>query len=133
MQELRIGYNIACQNPASGAQQPGQVPFVYTSQRPTFVLNQTNPGAAGDEQTIPTTSGGTALNTGNVGTEGYLEVVNLDVTNYIQWGIVVSATFYPVGRLNPGEPSVFRLNPGVALYFLANTASVKIQYKLLEN
>src|SRR4051812_28146136 len=45
----------------------------------------------------------------DVATLGYATIRNLDVTNYVQLGLVVSATFYPFAKLKPGEACQLRL------------------------
>ena len=78
-----------------------------------------------------------ALDLGSVTTPGWAVFSNLDVTNYVEVGIVVAATFYPFLRLGPGtaSPAVagdqsgpIKLSPGVVLYALANTGAVSLFY-----
>lgn len=58
-------------------------------------------------------------------TPAYMWAVNLDATNYIQWG--KTTTDY-IGRMRAGEAvNPFRLDGGVTnLYFKANTAACKM-------
>lgn len=72
-----------------------------------------------------------ALPLGNVSTLGYLWLNNIDATNYIEVGVVVSATFYPVVRVNRGESAVFRLAQGITPYVRAHTATSSLEYLLL--
>lgn len=83
-------------------------------------------------QTIPTTAGGTAINLGTLsGTLGLFAIKNNDATNYVDIMSAVSGTAFL--RIKPGECFVGRLPPGItAPAALANTASVSIEYLLLE-
>lgn len=78
------------------------------------------------EQTIGTGSH-EAVTFGDVTSRGWAEIKNLDATNYVQLGIEVAATFYPVHRIPPGGKEGFWLEPTVALYALANTGNVNIE------
>ena len=60
---------------------------------------------------------------------------NLDQTNYVEFGLFVSSTFYPFHKLLPGESYPFRmadLNASAPLYAQANTAAVNIQFNVYE-
>lgn len=83
--------------------------------------------------TVPTTAGGTAIPLGGVSTSGgWCFVKNTDSTNYCQIMTAVSGTAFI--RLMPGEAAVFRLDAGItAPAALANTASIKLDYMILEN
>lgn len=67
---------------------------------------------------------------GELSTQGYLIIHNLDATNYVRWGF---ATGVYGGRLNAGEYAILRLNPGSTLYLIANTAACKCHVYGLEN
>lgn len=67
----------------------------------------------------------------DLGTLGWIKLKNLDATNYIQLGIVVSAAFQPVARLVPGGiAGPFRAD--ATLYVKANTASCKMRVSAAE-
>lgn len=63
-------------------------------------------------------------------TLGWSVFTNLDATNYVEIGPVVSATFYPILKLKAGESSIQRLG-STALYARANTASVSLDMSVL--
>ena len=65
--------------------------------------------------------------------EGYFIATNLDTTNFVEIGVDVSATFYPLIRLKAGESSMGRLSPGVAVYAKADTAACQLQFQCLED
>jgi len=67
---------------------------------------------------------------GELSTLGWLRMLNLDPTNYVQWGF---ATGVYGGRMRAGEPAYFRLEPGTTLYLKANTAAVKIRCDAFED
>ena len=76
---------------------------------------------------IPTTAVGTAPNLTELGTLGWVRMVNLDLTNFVSFGVFAGAIFNPVGRMKPGEPALFRLEPGIDFRLRADTASVEVQ------
>jgi hypothetical protein len=85
-------------------------------------------------QTIGTGAGGTAIAiAAAIATLGCAMFRNLDSTNYCTIGIVVSATFYPLIKLKPGEAWCFRIMPGISLYAKADTASVDLLCGVLED
>src|SRR6478672_1713221 len=79
-------------------------------------------------QSIPTTAAGTALTfSSGVTTLGTAYFINLDATNFVEVGVQVAGTFYPVARMKGGvvgkkEGAMFRLVPGVTYYARADTA-----------
>src|SRR4051794_16722041 len=82
----------------------------------------------GGVQTIGTTQ--EAIDIGDVGTAGLSLFINADDTHYVEIGLVVSATFYPLAKLKPGEPAFFRLGTNT-FYAKANTASVNLEKYIL--
>jgi len=71
-----------------------------------------------------------SLTFSELSTLGLLYMENLDTTNYIEFG---GSTGVYLGRLKPGEPNQFRLNPGATLFLKANTAACKCIVKAFEN
>jgi len=67
---------------------------------------------------------------GDVSTEGWCVLKNLDSTNYVQVG--PATTSYMI-RLEATEHAVFRLEPGADLFLKANTASCKVLVWVLED
>ncbi len=67
--------------------------------------------------------------------EGWVYMRNVDDTNFVEWGIDVAAAFEPVGKMEVGEPAMFRLSTdaGAALYLKANVGAVKVEYVILED
>jgi len=86
---------------------------------------------AGQVVSVPTTAAGTAVSIGTVGTAGVSTFRNLDGTNYIEIGIQVGGTFYPLVQLLPGEGYPFRLAIG-APFARSNTAACLLEYTILE-
>lgn len=68
----------------------------------------------------------------DIGTKGVVYIRNLDATNYVEVGVDVSTTFYPLIKIKPGEMQVWRL-AAVSPYVKANTATVKIQVLVFED
>jgi hypothetical protein len=74
------------------------------------------------------------LPVGDVGTNGWVFLKNLDSTNFVKWGPKSAGAMVELGRLKPNEPGQwFRLAPGVTLRAIADTAAVKVDYRLYEN
>jgi hypothetical protein len=74
-----------------------------------------------------------ALDIGTVAANGgSVYLYNRDATNYVEIGLVISATFQPFITLAPGE---FAVTPGIsnrALYAKANTAAIDLEYFITE-
>jgi len=83
-------------------------------------------------QTVGTTHEALEL-AADLGTKGWATLMNLDTINYVTLGIVVSATYYPVIRLKPGERCVLRLEATATLYAKADTAAVALDVLVLED
>lgn len=59
--------------------------------------------------------------------KGFVYFGNLDSTNFVEIGVDVTASFYPLAKLAAGESAVLRLSPSVAVYAKADTAAVKLE------
>lgn len=70
---------------------------------------------------------------GDLVSPGWVWLKNLDETNYVQFGVDVSSTFYPLGKLKPGESAVWRLEPSATLYLRADTAACACQIIVLDD
>ncbi len=74
------------------------------------------------------------LDLGDIVTPGLVMLRNLDSTNYVTWGPKDgNDDMEPIGRINPGEPALFRFDPAAQLRWQADTADVKVQVLALEN
>lgn len=58
---------------------------------------------------------------------GWLWMRNLNEDNFVQFGPKSGGTFYPIGRMEPGEPALFRLEDGATLHLKADTADCLVQ------
>jgi len=96
----------------------------------TASITQTNQGHASGCQTIGTTQ--EVLVVTDISTSGVGYFMNIDATNFVQLGVYVSATFYPLVRLLAGEVATFRLDTGATIYAQADTASCQLVYKINE-
>ena len=102
-----------------------------TFQNRTETIDQATAQWSDRSVTVTTTS--MALPLGSVVTAGIVDLWNTDATNYVQWGIEVAATFYPCGRLKPGENYTFRIDSTATIYLRANTASCEVWMSLLSD
>jgi hypothetical protein len=73
-----------------------------------------------------------AIAMGDVATAGWAWFENLDDTNYVELGVVVSATFYPFAKLKAGEGFPLRLGTNTP-YAKADTAAVKLKYEIYDD
>ncbi len=76
-----------------------------------------------------------AIALGDVSTEGWILMRNIDDTNFVDIGVDVAAAFEPMIRMEPGEPCLFRNSKaaGTTLYAQADTGAVKIEFMILED
>jgi hypothetical protein len=85
-----------------------------------------------DEQSVPTTAGGTAINIGPLASLGWFMIKNTDTVNYVQLLNAVSGTV--LLKIEPGEIAMGRFDPTVtAPALLANTAPVVVEFMIVEN
>lgn len=66
-------------------------------------------------------------------TLGWAKFINLDNTNYVTWGPESGGAMVPIGRMEPGEPAQFRIEPGITLRMQANTAACKVMILVFED
>jgi len=65
-----------------------------------------------------------AVSVGDLSSAGWCMIKNLDTTNYVEFGVEVSAAFYPFVKILPGETAgPFKLAT-LSAFARANTASV---------
>lgn len=84
-------------------------------------------------QSIPTTAAGTALTfAAAVTTAGWAFFRNLDATNFVEIGVQVAGTFYPVIKLKAGEYGVCRFSV-LTLYARSDTAATLLDLSMAEN
>lgn len=66
-------------------------------------------------------------------TLGWCYFRNRDATNFVQIGVDVGATFYPLVRIEPGEIALFRMSQGITPYAQADTAAVILERVILDD
>ena len=101
----------------------------------SLLITQTTIGVGGHAQSIGTDAAEN-LDVGDVATNGYCILRNLDATNYVNWGPDdggSSGAMVTCGKLKPGEVAIFRLAPGVTLMAQANVAAVKLYVRVYED
>jgi len=92
----------------------------------SVAANQTTPALIRNVISVPTTPH-TALDLGSIVTPGFAVFQNLDLVNYVEIGIDVSAAFHAFLKLKPGEQGMLRLGT-TAPYARANTLAVSLFY-----
>jgi hypothetical protein len=68
----------------------------------------------------------------DISTLGYIVLLNLDPTNFVTYG-AKDTTMKALGRLEAGDIAVLRLEPGITLRWIADTAPVQVQVWLFED
>ena len=105
--------------------------FDFSVQRSQQIDMATGSGGIPGTQNVGTTH--EALVVTDIATLGWAFIQNLDATNFVQIGVDVAATFYPVMRLKPGEATVVRLEPTATIYLEADTAACLVDIRVLED
>lgn len=102
----------------------GLVTLNYQSQPTTFTVDVSgtkgpSPGA------IQVTIAGTDVDFSQLTTPGLCRIMNLDPTNYVEYGIrdVASRKFYPLGEILPGETYVLRLSRNIQEEYYPSTGT----------
>jgi hypothetical protein len=88
-------------------------------------ITQNAIGTYQNTQTVGTTYEQVTIG-GDLGTAGYAVFTNLDLTNYVEIGLEVSAAFQTFIKLKPGESAQLRLATST-IHARANTAAVKLE------
>lgn len=74
---------------------------------------------------------------GDIATNGMLFLMNLDATNYVQWGMSDAGTMKSVGKLKGGATAascaLLYVDAGVTVRLKANTAGCNVYYKWLND
>jgi len=94
--------------------------------------NTAVPARVGGTQTIGFAAH-EALSITDLTTNGVAHFRNRDAANFVQIGVDVAATFYPLVRLNAGEEWVFRISQGITPYAQADTGAVIIDRDILDD
>lgn len=81
-------------------------------------------------QDIPNTATAVTIGPG-IASAGEGIFTNLDPTNYIDLGILVSSTFYPLVRLLPGDVHAFRLST-LTFWAKASAGTPALSFEILE-
>lgn len=96
----------------------------------TTNADQTNALCVHNSQTIGTSH--ETIYTGDLSTPRWARFKNLDDTNYVEIGLDVSATFYPLVKLLAGETALLPLAASITPYARANTAAVELDCMILD-
>jgi hypothetical protein len=104
--------------------------LVHKEEPGTQSITMTGKRGCGGIQNIGTSAEAVAV--GDTGTAGWAFFRNTATANYVEVGVLVSATFYPFVKLKAGESCILRLGTN-APYALANTAAVDLQYYILSD
>lgn len=119
--EIKVATSIAVKN---GAYQYSNA----TSQ----TITQTNKGGC-NPGVVQLSTTQEQIQFGELSTPGWTEITNLDATNYVSFGNYVSAVFYPIIRVDPGETCLFRMSESAVLYGKANAGTPKVVIRVQEN
>jgi hypothetical protein len=106
--------------------------FSYLFAPGQIAVDQAAVGRSGHVQSI-TSAAEEVVDFGDVVTEGYIVLRNLDAAHYVTYGPEQTGAMVVVGKLKPGEVALFRMAPTVVLRAQADTAPVKLQVDLFED
>jgi len=126
--EIKVSSSLTYSNGTSGALGS----LMISSRSQSITQNTAAPARAGGTQTIGFAAHEVLVVTG-ITTLGWARFRNRDATNYVEIGVDVAATFYPLVRLNFGEECVFRLSQGITVYAQANAAAVILDRDILDD
>lgn len=76
------------------------------------------------------TTAGSNVDLSKLTAAGWCRMVNLDPNNFVEWG---SGSMDLVGKMKPGEPTLFRIRPGSDLHLKADTADCEVQVTIFED
>jgi hypothetical protein len=85
------------------------------------------------EEAISIPTSDTLITFTGVTTAGWLYMLNLDPTNYVQWGPNNAGAILVFGRMNAGEPAWMRIDSGATLRLKSNTAACIVLIKVWDN
>ena len=106
--------------------------LVVPSKQVSITQNTAAPSRVGGTQIIGFAAH-EALDITGLTTLGVALFTNLDDENFVEIGVDVDGTFYPLIRLNFGESFAFRFSQGIAPYAQADTADVIMGREILDD
>jgi hypothetical protein len=101
-----------------------------TDQIRTENLSLTQNVAALISKTVSVTTSEADLDTTGITTLGYALIKNLGPTNFLKYGPKSGGSMVAFGRLKVGEVALLRLEPGITLRWVADTATVSAFVKI---
>lgn len=107
--------------------------FKFTRQYPSQKSDQAAQGAITQIQNIASSHEAIQLGDMAVGDIGWCCMRNLDATNNVTIGIVVSATYYTMLILKPGEFAQFRFDQTNVPYAEASASTVNLEYAIFKD
>ncbi len=96
---------------------------------PNLEIDWTGNDYAWQSQSIATTATQITI-PGSISAGGFAVIQNLDTTNYVEIGLYISSTFYPLMKIKPGKWNLISLGT-TTIYAKADTAAVKIDSLIL--
>lgn len=118
--EIQVTTKLVCKN--------GNLSVSRTPNQ--FQVDQAAAGAAQGFAAIATSA--TSISLGSVSAAGWAYFYNTDETNYVEIGPDNAGTFVPFMRLQPGDSAVVALTPSITLKAQAHTATVLLEYVILQ-
>lgn len=100
--------------------QPGQKSYTQTTQ----LAHASIVSVGTSEEDMPA---------GDVATNGWLILYNLDPTNFVKYGPKTAGVMAEFGRIRTGEFAMLRLASGVTNRWIADTGACKVQMILLND
>ncbi len=79
------------------------------------------------------TSADEVINTGDLTTEGFVFMRNLDLANFVNYGPESGGSMVTFGKIQAGEVAGYRIDPTVVLRAQADNAAVQLEVIILED
>lgn len=99
----------------------------------SFTYDQATAGGA-NPGTVNVGTSEEAISLGDITTNGWALIKNLDSTNYVTWGPESGGAMVALGRLEAGEVALLRLTPSaLTLRMQANTAACDVLIQVFED
>jgi hypothetical protein len=102
--------------------------FVDQCSPPMALIDQAAIGRGGYVQTISTDE--TVVNFGDIVTNGWCLLQNLDAVNYVTYGPELAGAMVPFGKLEPGEWAWLRIAPSVVMRAQADYAPLQLDVRI---
>lgn len=123
--EIKVVASLQCDN--------GEFKFPKAG-GPQISIDQAAPGGGVPGLVLATNAAqGVAVSVTGLTTEGWIRMQNVDDTAVIDFGPEDGGNLIEMGKMEPGEPALFRMDPSATLRLRSSVASSKVIVTILED